>query len=269
MLLEDSSPEQIALALDASKIASGVLLSTLPQATLHDEPGFLWFETGIALDAYNGVLRTRLSREEVPAAARRVLAHFQERCLPFHWHTGPSSQPADLGDLLEAEGINHDEDEPGMGIHVRTVREDHPVTPNLDIEEVLTESQLRLWAETTFCGAPPEAIRCLFTVYSGLPLGGKENPSRLYLGTQRGEPVATVKLFFAAGVAYIGRVVTVPGARRKGIGTNMTLHALRIARQTGYSIAVLTASPMGIPIYRRLGFKECCVVSTYAWTPAS
>ena len=266
MVLEDSSPEQMALALDASKIAAGVLLSTLPQATLHDEPGLLWFETGLALDAYNGVLRTNLSREELADAAPGILAHFRERRLPFHWHVGPFSQPY-FGDLLEAEGICLDEDEPGMGVDLRTTTaEEVPVTPSLVIEEVLAESRLRQWAETTFCGAPPDAVQCVFRAHAGLPRG-PDSSIRLYLGTLGGEPVATVKLYFAAGVAYIGRVVTVPACRRQGIGTVMTVHAMRIARESGYRIAVLTASPMGVSIYRRLGFQECCVVSTYAWNP--
>src|SRR5215469_9038319 len=108
MILQDSSPEQAALALEANKVASGVLMSTLPHATLHDEPGLLWFETGLALGGYNGVVQTRLSREALPAAAERVLAHFQERRLPFHWHVGPTSEPAGIGDLLEEYGISHE-----------------------------------------------------------------------------------------------------------------------------------------------------------------
>jgi ribosomal protein S18 acetylase RimI-like enzyme len=266
MVLEDSSPEQMALALDASKIAAGVLLSTLPQASLHDEPGILWFETGLALDAYNGVLRTNLPPEELPDTARRILAHFRERRLPFHWHVGPFSQP-NFADLLEAEGICLDEVEPGMGLDLRaTIAEDVPVTSSLVIEEVLAQSQLRLWAETTFCGAPPGAVQCVFTAHAGLRRDAA-SPIHLYLGILGGEPVATVKLYFAAGVAYVGRVVTVPACRRQGIGTAMTVHALRIAKEAGYRIAVLTASAMGISIYRRLGFQECCVVSTYAWDP--
>lgn len=50
MLLPDSSPEQVDLALDVNKIAYGILLSTLRQAMLHDEPGLLWFETGVGVD---------------------------------------------------------------------------------------------------------------------------------------------------------------------------------------------------------------------------
>jgi len=45
----------------------------------------------------------------------------------------------------------------------------------------------------------------------------------------------------------------------------MTLMAAREARQAGYRIGILTASPMGINIYRRLGFKETCIVGTYEW----
>jgi GNAT superfamily N-acetyltransferase len=266
MILHDSSPEQAALALVANKVASGILLSTLPHATLHDEPGLLWFETGIALDAYNGVLQTSLSREALPAAAQRVLAHFKKRRLPFHWHVGPTSEPADLGDLLEFYGIGHDEDEPGMALDLLSPTPELPEVSRLVIEEVLAGNRLRQWSQTTFCGAPQEAVECVLTAHSSLPLGDK-SPISLYLGLVNGAPVATVKLFYAAGVAYIGRVVTVPAYRRQGIGTQMTLHAMHTARQAGYRIAVLTASPMGVNIYRRLGFYECCTISTYAWSP--
>jgi GNAT superfamily N-acetyltransferase len=268
MILQDLSPAGVALALDANKIASGMLLSTLPNATLHNESGILWFETGLALDAYNGVLQTSLSREALPEAISRVLTHFQARNLPFHWRPGPSSQPENIGDLLEAHGILNDEDEPGMAVDLLAINEDLPAVPSLRIEEALSASQIRQWSETTFVGAPPETIDCVFTVHSYLPLG-PENSVRLYLGTLAGKPVATVKLFFAAGVAYIGRVVTIPEFRRRGIGAAMTLHALHTAHHAGYRVAVLTASPMGIAIYRRLGFREYCLVRSYAWNPVA
>jgi GNAT superfamily N-acetyltransferase len=265
-ILQDLTPDHMALALDANKIAFRTLLSTLPHATLHEEPGLLWFETGIAEDHFNGVFQTHLESEALPATIERLRAHFQQQNLPFQWHIGPCSQPAKFGDLLEAHGISHDEDEPGMALDLLALNEDLPVTSNLVIHPVLTRDQLHQWARTTYCGAPEEAIHHIFTVYSGLPLG-PQSPLRLYLGTIDGEPVGTTKLFFAAGVAYIGRVVTVHAYRRQGIGTTMTLEAAREARTAGYRIAVLNSSPMGLNIYRRLGFKQCCIVSTYVWHP--
>lgn len=53
-------------------------------------------------------------------------------------------------------------------------------------------------------------------------------------------------------------VVTLPEVRRRGIGASMTLRVLREARAMGYRVAVLTTSPDGIGIYRRIGFRAYC-----------
>lgn len=267
-ILQDFSPARVAQALDANTVAFGILLSTLPHATLHDEPGLLWFETGVNDSPFNGVLQTRLAPEALPDAIERVRRHFEQRRLSFHWHLGPEVQPANLGDLLIEHGIGHDEDEPGMAADLLARDFDLPTVSNLNISPVTTEDHVRQWSRTTYCGAPEEAIQGVFTAYSGLPLD-PQSPLRLYLGTLDGEPVATSALFFAAGVAYIGRIVTVHAFRQRGIGAAITLHTMLEARRAGYRIAVLTASSMGINIYRRLGFKECCLISTYAWYPTN
>lgn len=267
-ILQDFSPTRVALALDANKIAFGRLLSTGPHATLHEEPGLLWFETGANDSCFNGVLQTRLALEVLPNTIERVYRHFQQRHLPFHWHLGPDIQPANLGDLLVANGIDLDEEEPGMAADLHSQHFNLPTVSNLSISPVTTKEQLRQWSRTTYCGAPEEAIQAVFTAYSGLPLD-QTGPLHLYLGTLDGEPVATSELFFAAGVASIGRIVTVHAFRQRGIGTAITLHTMREARRAGYRIAVLTASPMGINIYRRLGFNECCLISSYGWYPTN
>ncbi len=266
-IFQDSSPEQIALALDANRCAFCALLSTLSRATLYDEPGLLWVETGIAHDVFNGVFQTRLSRSLLPTAIERVLADFRQRRLPFQWRIGAGSQVVPFGDLLEASGIEHIEDEPGMAVDLLARPPDLPPVPHLVIQPVISERDLQQWSRTTYCGAPEEAIEHIFTAYAGLPREQK-SPLRLYLGVLDGTPVATVELFYAAGVAYIGGVVTVHAFRQRGIGAMMTLHAMQESRRVGYRIGVLTASPMGVNIYRRLGFKECCQVSTYAWSPS-
>lgn len=266
--LRDLSPATVPLALDANMIAYSSLFSSLPQAELHDDEGILWFETGVPNELFNGVLQTRLEPETLPFAIERVLAHFQRRHLPFHWHLGPSSRPSNFGDLLEAHGIGHVEDEPGMAVDLLALNEDLPVASNLIIHPVTTQEMVGQWTRVWGCRAPEEVIQHWFTVYSDLPFG-PERSLRLYLGTINGEPVATVALFFGAGVASINWVVTLPQFRHQGIGAAMTLMAAREARSAGYRVGVLTASPLGINIYRRLGFKEYCQVSTYEWSPTS
>ena len=54
-------------------------------------------------------------------------------------------------------------------------------------------------------------------------------------------------------------------ARRLGVGAAITLAPLIEARGRGYRVSVLTATAMGVNIYRRLGFREYCPFVTYAW----
>lgn len=266
--LQELSPATVPLALDANIIAYRSLYGSLPGAELHDDEDILWFETGIPNDLFNGVLQTRLEPDVLPAAIERILAHFQQRHLPFHWHVGPSSQPTNFGNLLESYGISHVEDEPGMAVDLLALNEELPVASHLSIHAVTTLAMLEQWTRVWGCGAPEEVIQHWFTVYSGLPFGPQRS-LRLFLGTLDGEPVATTALFFGAGVASINWVVTLPQFRQRGIGAAMTLMAAREARSAGYRIGVLTASPLGINIYRRLGFKEYCQVSTYEWSPTN
>jgi len=54
--------------------------------------------------------------------------------------------------------------------------------------------------------------------------------------------------------------------RRRGIGTTITLTALRYARQAGCRYNILHSSAAGLNVYRRLGFKEYCPISIYVWS---
>ena len=261
-ILQDFSPASVSQALDANKMAFAALLSGLPGAALHEEPGLYWFETGAPLDLFNGVLQTRLEAAALPAAIERVQSYFRQRQLPFHWWVGPSSHSADIGPLLEARGISHVEDEPGMGVDLLALNKTLPVASNITIHPATTDEQVGQWARVWGCGAPEEVTHQMETVYAGLH-PSPQSSFQLYLGALDGAPVATVALFLGGGVAAVEQVVTLPQMRRQGIGAAMTLMAAQTARSQGYRVAVLHASPMGVNIYRRLGFRECCTVSTY------
>jgi ribosomal protein S18 acetylase RimI-like enzyme len=262
----DLSPAELPLAIDANKIAFGELLAALPGAALHDDPGLRWVETGVQLDLFNGVFQSQVAPEALPTEVARIRDHFQARGLPFQWHVGPSSSLADYARLLPAGGIAHVEDEPGMAADLLALVEDIPHATDLTIRPVATADELAAWVGVWGWRAPAEVVRLVREVYSRLP-HGPDASLRFYLGSLDGEPVATAALFLAAGVAAVENVVTLPDARRRGIGAAITLHAVRQARAAGYRYAVLSASPMGIGIYRRLGFRECCALSTYAWQP--
>src|SRR5258708_26816907 len=138
--LQDLSPFTLPLALDANLIAYSSLFRSLHQAKVHKDGGLRWFERGVPNELFNGILQTRLEPEALPAAIEHVLAHFQRRHLPFHWHLGPSSHPRNIGDLLEAHGISHVEDEPGMAVALLPLNQTLPSPPNLTIHTITTHA---------------------------------------------------------------------------------------------------------------------------------
>jgi len=267
-ILHDFSPTRLSQALDANKVAFWTLLfSRFPKTTFHDDPGILWFETEIRHDIFNRVLQTSLAPDTCSVAVECVIAYFQQHRLPFLWHLGPSSSPANLGSLLESSGMTYYETEPGMAVDLLKFNEDLPVASQLTIHLVTTTELLEQWIRIWEFGSSEELIRLWLTLYSN-SCPDQEGPLRLYLGMLDGEPVATSGVFFCAGVAAIGPVSTLPQHRRQGIGAAMTLKALQEARSQGYRIGVLTSSPMGINIYRRIGFQQFCTSSLYLWHPS-
>lgn len=267
-ILHDFSSARLSQALDANKVAFWTLFfSRFPKTTFHDDPGMLWFETGIRHDIFNRVLHTSLASDTCSVTIEHVISYFQQHRLPFLWHRGPSSSPANLGSLLESYGMTHYETEPSMAVDLLKLNENLPIASQLTIHLVTTNELLEQWIRVWELGSSEEVIRLWLTLYSS-PYLDRESPLRLYLGMLDGEPVATSEVFFGAGVAAIGTVGTLPQHRRQGIGAAMTLMALQEARRQGYRIGVLTASPMGINIYRRLGFQEFSTHSIYLWHPS-
>jgi len=212
----------------------------------------------------NGVFRTQLMPDDVDEAIEEALAHFSSREVPFMWWTGSAAQPADLGRHLEAHGLAYAEDLPGMTVDLLALNEDLTTPSSLTIKPVGDKKTLRQWgnAAPIGFGLPDTSENACFDLFAGL---GFDLPLRNYVGLLDGKPVATSQLFLAAGIAGIYWVATIPEARRRGIGTALTLASLREARAMGYRIGILHPSEMGMGVYRQLGVEECCKMSYGVW----
>ena len=92
-------------------------------------------------------------------------------------------------------------------------------------------------------------------------------PLWFYLGLLDGEPVATAEATVHDGAAGLYNIATRAEFRGRGIGSMLTWRPLSDARNAGCDLAVLQASPDGVPIYRRLGFEPFGQVVEYK--PAS
>ena len=144
-----------------------------------------------------------------------------------------------------------------MAMDLRLLNDSVSAPADLEIEHVTDPEGLqrfiRAFAGGT--GSPDDMSAAFLRINAGAGYGG-ECGWRHYVGLLAGEPVSTASLHLSNGVAGINAVGTTPGARRMGIGTAVTLAALRHAKAQGYRTAALKSSDMAYGMYRRMGFEE-------------
>lgn len=162
------------------------------------------------------------------------------------WLPGVSEAAATVG--LEAEDIT-----PGM---VRSAtREVPPLADGLRVEAVRTPDTLHTHAVTAAIGFgvedPDAAVRVL-------PVSLLDDDKvALFNGhvDGRSEPSATAVCVVAEGIAGVYAVTVHEHARRRGIGAAMTWAAVAAGARAGIEMAALQATPMGLPLYTRMGFR--------------
>ena len=76
------------------------------------------------------------------------------------------------------------------------------------------------------------------------------------------DPVSAAMVIVSDGVGGVNYVGTVPEARGRGLGELTTRWATNAAFDLGAEASTLQASPMGEPVYRRMGYRE---ITRYRW----
>lgn len=265
---QNISSAGMAAAIEANVNEVFSLFGSAPITEVHEDPDLRWCITpGVPFPLFNHVYQTNLPEEGLDDRIREVLQNYAAHQVPVMWSVGPFSSPADLGSHLEAYGLAHTDDTPGMAVDLQALNEDIPWPAGLVVEQVSDPETLKQYIEVARIGfeMPEFVTEPFFEVLTAVSLT-EESSWRNYVGRLDGEIVATSSLATTAGVAGIYNVATLPEARRKGLGAVMTLAALRDAQDLGYRIGVLQSSAMGFNVYRRLGFEQYSNYSIYVGT---
>lgn len=88
-------------------------------------------------------------------------------------------------------------------------------------------------------------------------------PETVYVGYADGSPVTSGMGFRTGDTIGVYNVATVEAARGRGFGAAITGRVIADGLAAGCRVAALQASPMGRPIYERMGFRE--VVTYRGW----
>lgn len=242
----------------------------LARAEFHDDAEMTWFITQRRY--LNGVVRTHLVQQDasyVDTRIRELCAYFATQKVSMNWAISPVTTPYNMASRLLANGFTYRTDDLWMALDLHNTNSSTmPPPATFIITECMTEKDLLIWRNVNARGFDnfEEGAQTYYENYHTLGFGNGQ-PWHHYLVWLDHEAVAAASLLLHAGIAGIYGVSTVSEARRKGIGYALTHHLLQEARSFGYHIAILAPSKMGINMYRRLGFQNCCHLHHYSWTP--
>jgi len=226
---------------------------------VRDHPDIRLSGSGLPARVVNAVNLARLTSATATDRIAEAKSFFGDLGVPFRWFVGPTSSPTDLPERLETAGLPPLTNSPGMALDIAAMRDEPPPIAGLKIDEVAGAAALDEWLEVCRVSFPFDDATADVWRRVHIPAGfGEDRPLRNFVARLDGRPVACSALFTNGHVAGIWNVGTVAEVRGRGIGRAVTLAALRTARTLGYRVAILGSSPLGFPVYSRIGFVEVC-----------
>jgi GNAT superfamily N-acetyltransferase len=238
-----------------------------PDARLLDDGVVYGVVSHVPITFFSGIASSRLVGN-VDEQVERVLDLFRaERCA-FRWWLTPSTRPQGLAPVLQAHGMRHAYDAPGMAADLTAVPLDVPLPADVTVRRARHASELAPWLDVFMpVFSRPQAEHVIWReAYERFGFAGDAAWTHFvaFLGD---EPVATTTLLLDGALAGLYHVATLPAARGRGIGSAVTRAAMRYARDRGATQAALQSSASGFGVYRSLGFVQYCDLSLYDWRP--
>lgn len=259
-LIQDCSDPRLPEIIDASWFEFFKVWGSTPEAEMFEGPDLRWVNL-MDPHRFNGVFTANLTGKNRDEKIDEIISYFRDQGIPMSWYVGPASKPKDLGDHLENHGLVHVGGTPGMALEIDSLNEDILWPEGLSIEQVRDDRTTKDFYNVLL---PVNRVQEFTPRF--LKMEKSINPSiprYCYVGYLENEPVTTSVLLPSLGVAGIHGVATVPEVRGRGLGTAISLHAVREAREMGYKVSVLLSSEMGYRIYQRLGFEDYCRLEIY------
>lgn len=229
------------------------LLGSVPGGEVELDDDVLLASCGQPVSAFN-IAFIRRAVEDPDALVERSLGWFEERGLPGHLRVRTGLDP-----LLDVAAASN-----RLRVDVRLPvmmmvppRRGRPRPVRLEVRRVCGAGDLEdhVAVASAGFGLPAAVAHHLFDI------AFMRDPAfEAFTGYVDDVPVATSVLSLSEGVAGIYNVATVPAHRRCGYGEALTQHAVDRAADVGASVVTLQASPMGLPVYERMGFRT---VSTH------
>ncbi|HET7700190.1 MAG TPA: hypothetical protein VFM06_04900 [Candidatus Limnocylindria bacterium] len=230
-------------------------------------PGVRGRVTTLSNPLLNLVGGARLDEETADATILRVTQRFAREHKAYGWVVDPLTTPRDLSLRLETAGLRPVAHLAGMARTDLAI----PIAadPAVRVREVTAAEMEREAEMMGRAYGMPAPVAAMFAKLMGFP----PIRSRSYFAYLDGpEPVAWSYLVYLpdSPIVLLGGAGTVPEARGKGTYTALVKQRLDDARADGRTAAIIQADrDTSAPICAKLGFRELCSLTVYAWSPDS
>lgn len=217
-----------------------------PAAGVEEHEGLVLTSTGLDVGFFNGAFVTGTCPPAVAIELARRF--FTARARPYVLRLPP--ERADIAEAAVAAGMRELPDLALMALRIPKVLPPPPAV--VTVTDVTSADDLGVHAAVL--AASFELPVEIMTGFLGdVPL--RDPRFATFNAALDGEPAGTSAVFRSGEVAGVYNVATLPARRGRGVGEAMTWHAVRAGHHAGARIAVLQPSPMGRPLYERMGFE--------------
>ena len=253
-LEDDPGPDRLLRAIVANSRRWITRWARAGGGEVHQQNGVTWVYTPKP-EAVGEIAFPRLTEAGAGEQLDIIMAYYR-RQRPLKpvicWSVDPP-QPRDLAERLVARGFYWHGRTHWMWLDLRRMETNHPRPPGLRIELIEDE------------GADEHAPAAVVAVT-------RTRPRRVwrFAASLDGKPVGQSWLHLTTGslgVAGLYAVHVDPAARNQGVGKAVSLAACQFAQALGCRCAILNATDLGEPVYRRLGFQATGAGQTWWWDP--
>lgn len=230
-------------------------------------PGVRGRVTTLSSPLLNLVGSARLDEETADATILRVTQRFAREHKAYGWVVDPLTTPRDLPTRLETAGLQPIAQLAGMVL--TDLATPIAAAPAVHVREVTPAEMERDAAMMGRAYGMPVPAAAMFAKLMGFP----PIRTRAYFAYLDGpEPIAWSYLVYLpdSPIVLLGGAATVPEARGKGTYTALVKQRLDDARADGRTAAIIQADrDTSAPICAKLGFRELCSLTVFAWSPES
>ncbi len=234
----------------------------------HD--AYFLFQSKVDYPLTNAVWALNKEAEFPDSKIKEIVSFFQKRDYAQTWWLGEHSTPPHLESALIKYGLTRVvADTPMMAADLTTMDfTELDVlfdTRKIQVRRVETADDLSKWLAVVHdvYRYPNEYMDALRYIFTAKMKDGASSLAQNFLAEVDGKPVGASSLSLCEGLAGLYYVCTKKETRGQGVGTAVTLAAMKHGSERGYEVGILGASEMGFGVYQRVGFKEYFKLQIY------